>query len=87
VRDRGNSSVPGERKREKKKYDGEIQMCREERETIEHMWSGCGEMREREGKERGEIMSEDGRDIGMEEGGKDREGEGWGIERKNVSLI
>jgi hypothetical protein len=24
---------------------------------------------------------------GMEEGGKDREGEGWGIERKNVSLI
>jgi hypothetical protein len=31
-------------------------MCREERETIE--------MREREGKERGEILSEDGREIG-----------------------
>jgi hypothetical protein len=24
---------------------------------------------------------------GMEEEGKDREGKGWGIERKNVSLI
>jgi hypothetical protein len=39
-------------------------MCREERETIEHMWRGCGEMREREEKERGEILSEDGREIG-----------------------
>jgi hypothetical protein len=38
-------------------------MCREERERIEHMWSGCGELREREGKERGEILSEDGREI------------------------
>jgi hypothetical protein len=27
-------------------------MCREESETIEHMWSGCDEMRKREGKER-----------------------------------
>jgi hypothetical protein len=27
-------------------------MCREESETIEHMWSGCDKMREREGKER-----------------------------------
>jgi hypothetical protein len=36
----------------------------EERETIEHMWRGCGEMREREEKERGEILSEDGREIG-----------------------
>jgi hypothetical protein len=61
-------------------------MCREERETIEHMWRGCGEMREREEKERGEILSEDGREIGwMKEEGKDR-GEGWGIERKNVML-
>ncbi|KAJ3619832.1 hypothetical protein MTP99_005486 [Tenebrio molitor] len=36
-------------------------MCREEREMIEHMWSGCNEMREREreGKERREILSED----------------------------
>ncbi|KAH0816663.1 hypothetical protein GEV33_006127 [Tenebrio molitor] len=39
-------------------------ICREERETIEHMWSGCGEMRERERKELGEILSEDGRVIG-----------------------
>jgi hypothetical protein len=36
----------------------EERMCRmrrEERETIEHMWRGCGDMREREEKERGEI--------------------------------
>jgi hypothetical protein len=49
-------------------------MCREERETIEHMWRGCGKMRDR--------MDE----RGMEEEGKDREEEGWGIERKNVML-
>jgi hypothetical protein len=36
-------------------------MCREERETIDYMWRGCGEMREREEKERGEILNEDGR--------------------------
>jgi hypothetical protein len=49
-------------------------MCCEERETIEHMWSGCGEMREREGKERREILSEDGREIGwMKEIWKRRE--------------
>jgi hypothetical protein len=34
-------------------------MCYEERETIEHMWNGSSEMRERETKERGEILSED----------------------------
>jgi hypothetical protein len=39
-------------------------MCNEERETIEHMWKGCSEMREREGKEWGEIQNEDGREIG-----------------------
>jgi hypothetical protein len=38
-------------------------MCREESETIEHMWSRCDEMREREGKERREILSENGREI------------------------
>ncbi|KAH0819191.1 hypothetical protein GEV33_003600 [Tenebrio molitor] len=49
-------------------------MCREERETIEHMWRGCGEMREREEKERGEILNEDGREIGwMKEVWKRRE--------------
>jgi hypothetical protein len=44
------------------------------RETIEHMWRGCGEMREREEKERGEILNEDGREIGwMKEVWKRRE--------------
>jgi hypothetical protein len=38
-------------------------MCNEERETIEHMWNGCSEIRLREGKERGEIQNEDGRAI------------------------
>jgi hypothetical protein len=38
-------------------------MCHEERETIEHMWNGCSKMREREGKERGEILNEDGMEI------------------------
>jgi hypothetical protein len=33
-------------------------------QLIEYMWSGCEEMREREGKERREILSEDGREIG-----------------------
>jgi hypothetical protein len=36
----------------------------EERETVEHMWNGCSEMRERDGrKELGEIPNEDGREI------------------------
>jgi hypothetical protein len=46
--------------------EGEKRRCRkcyEERETIEHMWNGCGKMREREGKEQGEILKEDGRKI------------------------
>jgi hypothetical protein len=38
-------------------------MCYEERETIEHMWNGCSEMREKERKERGEILNEDVREI------------------------
>jgi hypothetical protein len=38
-------------------------MCYEERETIEYMWNGCSEMRERERKERGEILNEDRREI------------------------
>jgi hypothetical protein len=38
-------------------------MCYEERATIEHMWNGCSEMRERERKERGEIQNEDGKEI------------------------
>jgi hypothetical protein len=39
-------------------------MCYEEKETIEHMWNGCSEMRERERKELGEMQNEDGREIG-----------------------
>jgi hypothetical protein len=31
---------------------------------IEHMRNGCSEMRERERNERGEILNEDGREIG-----------------------
>jgi hypothetical protein len=27
------------------------------------MWNGCSEIRERESKERGEILNEDGREI------------------------
>jgi hypothetical protein len=38
-------------------------MCYEERETIEHIWNGCCEMRERERKGRGEILNEEDREI------------------------
>jgi hypothetical protein len=41
-----------------------VQNVHEERETIEHMWNGCNEMRERERKELGEMQNEDGREIG-----------------------
>jgi hypothetical protein len=37
--------------------------CDTRRETTEHTWNGCSEMRERERKERGEILNEDGREI------------------------
>jgi hypothetical protein len=51
-------------------------MCYEERETIEHMWNGCSEMRERERKERGEIQNEDGKEIRwMKEIWKEKEGQ------------
>jgi hypothetical protein len=50
-------------------------MCCEEREAIEHMWRGCGEMRERERerKERGEILSRRKRIGWMKEIWKRRE--------------
>jgi hypothetical protein len=38
-------------------------MSYEERETIEHIWNRCSEMRERDRKERGEILNEDGKEI------------------------
>jgi hypothetical protein len=43
-------------------------MYYERRETIEHMWSGCSKMRERERKEWGEILNEDRREIGWLKG-------------------
>jgi hypothetical protein len=39
-------------------------MSNEERETIEHIWNGCSEMRKRERKEREELQNKDGREIG-----------------------
>jgi hypothetical protein len=47
--------------------EGEEKRCRmpyEAKETIEHIWNECSEMRERERKERGEILNEDGKAIG-----------------------
>jgi hypothetical protein len=65
-------------------------MCYEKRETIEHMWNGCSEMRERERererKERREQLNEDGRERGWMKDICKKEGEngqkGWKIERK-----
>jgi hypothetical protein len=39
-------------------------MCYKERKTIEHIWNRCDEMRARERKKWGEILNEDGREIG-----------------------
>jgi hypothetical protein len=53
-------------------------------------WSNtCGEMRERERRERGEIWSEDGREIDerkMEEERKNREREEWGRVIKTLNM-
>jgi hypothetical protein len=38
--------------------------CAMRRKTIEHIWNGCREMKERERKERGEILKGKGRAIG-----------------------
>jgi hypothetical protein len=59
----------GERKQWMEGKERRCRMCYEKRETIEHMWNRCCEMREREGKERGEILNEDGREIGKKEKG------------------
>jgi hypothetical protein len=44
--------------RSEKRREGEERRCRrvcyEESETIEHMWNGCSEMRERRRKRNGE---------------------------------
>jgi hypothetical protein len=56
----------------KRKEGAECAMRREKQLSI--MWNGFSEMRERERKERGEILNEDGREIGwMKEIWKRRE--------------
>jgi hypothetical protein len=71
--------------RRRKKVENVLCMRRERERRIEHMRNGCSEMRERERKERGEILNEDGREIRwMEEEGEDRKRKGRGIGRKNV---
>jgi hypothetical protein len=59
-------STWGNEERENRYWtEGEERRCRicnEARETIRHMWNDCSEMRERERKEQGEILNEDGRD-------------------------
>jgi hypothetical protein len=65
--------------------EGEERRCRmyyEERETIEHMWNGCSEMRERERKERGEIQNEHINEREIEEEGNDRKRKRWRIGKK-----
>jgi hypothetical protein len=72
----------GERKQVLKGRRGEkVQnVLRGEREDRAH---GCGEMRERERKEREEILNEDRREIKyMEQEGQNRKRKGWGIQRK-----
>jgi hypothetical protein len=56
VETRRKIPVDGRRKRR-------CRMCYEKRETIEHMWNGCSEMREMERKEQGEILNKDRREI------------------------
>jgi hypothetical protein len=48
---------------------------RRERETIEHMWNRCSEMREREIRERGRWKADRMDERDMEEEGKGRERE------------
>jgi hypothetical protein len=64
--------------------EGEERMCRmcyEERKIIKHMWNGC-ELRE--GKKRGELKNEDGREIGK--GGKGYRRKGFGARITTMKL-
>jgi hypothetical protein len=76
----------GNERRENRVLDGRRgRRCYEERETIEHMWNGCSEMRKR--KDREEIQNEDRRvdkmhERDMEEEGKDRKRKVLGIVKK-----
>jgi hypothetical protein len=47
----------------KERKEGAECAMKRERETIEHMWNRCSKMREREGKQREEILNEDGQEI------------------------
>jgi hypothetical protein len=38
--------------------ESRCRMCYQKRGTIEQVWNGCSEMREKERKERGEILNE-----------------------------
>jgi hypothetical protein len=88
---RGNSGVPEERECKKKKNNGDKEGAEyatyKERDTIEHTWNGCSEMRRRERKGRGEILNEDEREIGWMKkrygkGGSEWKRKRWGTERK-----
>jgi hypothetical protein len=49
------------------------------------MWNGCREMRDRERKERGEILDEDGKRYGK--GGSERKKKEMGDRQKNVFFL
>jgi hypothetical protein len=68
----------GERARKKEKWWRDLDVgTRREREQV------LDGRRRKNVQERGEILSKDGRKIGwMKKEGKDREEEGWKIERK-----
>jgi phage protein D len=53
----------GRENAKERKMTARCRMSYEEKEIIEHMWNGCSEMRERERKERREMLNEDGREI------------------------
>jgi hypothetical protein len=76
-------------RREKTDIEGEerrCRMCDEEKETIEHSWNGCSEIREgekgsgrnTESRRKGDRMDE----RYMEKEGQNGKTKGWGIERK-----
>jgi hypothetical protein len=80
MRERGGREEVLDGRRSEKVQD----VPRGERETIDQMSSGCGEMRKREAKEREEILKEDGRETGcMKEIWKRREM----IEKENVNFL
>jgi hypothetical protein len=64
--------------------------CAMRRETIEHIWNGCREMKERERKERGEILKGKGRhrmdERDMEKEAHNGKRDGWRIETKKFFL-